>query len=105
MAKQTVAVHVCMALNFPFDAKGDRDYMRPQEWAPEVWFFKPGDNEERVHIGRQSVTVEVPDDWNPIPGQVAALEREKTEALAKYQASVAQINERLSKLLAITHEA
>lgn len=103
MAKQTVAVHVCMSLNFPVRADGMRDYTSPQEWAPEVWFFKPDDNEERVYIGRQAVTIEVPDNWNPIPGQVAALEREKADALKKYQASVLQINERLSKLLAITN--
>ena len=46
--------------------------------------------------------VDIPENFNPIPQQVAALERQKAEALQKYQTTVAEINERLSKLQAIT---
>lgn len=105
MAMTTLTTHLCMEFNYPTGPDGFRNYGAAQQWEPTVWGFKPSDSEERIYVGPRTITVEVPDDFNPIPQQVAALEREKAEALAKYQASVASINERLSKLLAITHEA
>jgi hypothetical protein len=103
--KQETTVHLCMSLEFPMGANGKRDYLQPRAWVPEVWAFQMDNAEDRIYIGTQTVSVEVPEDFNPVPAQVAALEAEKAKALAKYQQSVAQINERLSKLLAITNEA
>lgn len=105
MAMQTVAVHLFMELDYAQDGDGRPNYYADKVWTPTIWKCRVSDEDGRVYVGEQSVTVEVPDAFNPVPGQVAALEREKAEALRKYQASVAQINERLSKLLAITHEA
>jgi len=105
MAKQTITAHLCMALNFPLQANGRRDYLQEQVWEPEVWGFRMKDERDRIYIGPQQLTVEVPDNFNPVPAQVAALEQEKREAMDAYQKRVAEINERLSKLLAITHEA
>ena len=79
------------------------DYSR-KEWRPEVWKCRVDDKADRIFIGTQQVTVEIPDDFNPVPQQVAALEAEKAAALEQYQRSVADINDRLSKLLAITNE-
>ena len=76
-----------------------------RKWLPKVKSYKPDDTEECVFISEATVTVEVPNDFNPVPSQVAALEREKLAALEDYQKSVADINNRLSKLLAITNEA
>jgi len=105
MATQTMSAHLCMVLEYPLNSNGHRDYCKPKVWVPELWGFKPSDDESRIYVGSQEVTIEVPDDFNPIPQQVAALEKKKREALDAYQATVAEINERLSKLLAITHEA
>lgn len=95
--KQEVKIHLFMSYELTKDYLG-------REWVPDLWAVRVDENEKRIYIGQQIVTVEVPDDFNPIPAQVAALEKEKDDALAKYRQSVADINERLSKLLAITNE-
>ena len=105
MAMQTVNVHLFMESRLPMHPNGYSDYSKEKSWEPDIWSVRVDDNDERIYVGPRQIEIDVPDDFNPIPQQVAALEREKAEALAKYQASVAQINERLSKLLAITHEA
>jgi hypothetical protein len=73
------------------------------EWLPSIRSYKSASTEDNVYIGEQTFTVEAPDDFNPVPAQVAAIEAEKLAAMAVYQKSVADCNERLSKLLAIEH--
>lgn len=51
------------------------------------------------------VELDGPADWNPIQHMVAGLEAERAEVIADYQKSVASINERLGKLLALTNGA
>ena len=51
------------------------------------------------------VTLPLPEEFNVHAAQVAALEAEKQKAIADYQAAVVSINDRLSKLLALTNEA
>lgn len=58
---------------------------------------------ETVAVIPHSFDVEVPD-INVVAAQVAGLEAEKQQALEAYQRTVADINERLGKLLAITNE-
>lgn len=100
MAQHTAPIYVYMKYSYDYHATG----VFRKEWRPEVKAYKTDDTDELVFVSAQSVTVEVPDDFNPIPAQVAALEAQKAVALAAYQRSVAEINERLSKLLAITNE-
>ena len=92
--KHTVTAYVFMENNYT------ADYSQ-MVWAPRIWAVRVRDENDRIFIGAKDFEVEVPDDWNPVPMQVAALEAEKKVALEKYQASVASINERLSKLLAL----
>ena len=92
--KKTITGYVHMAYRY------DDDY-RIKSWIPELWSCKVAENENRVFIEEQQFTVDIPDDFDPIPGQVAALEEKKREALAEYQRTVAEINDRLSKLQAI----
>lgn len=47
------------------------------------------------------VSLPIPDEFDPVPAQVAALEAQKLAALADYRAAVGAINDRLQKLLAI----
>jgi hypothetical protein len=83
-----------------FDYKPDYSI---KEWRPDLWHCKVDENAERIYIGEQTFEVDVPDNFDPAPKQVAALEKEKTKALAEYTKTVAEINERLSKLLAIEY--
>ena len=95
--KKTVTIHLFMSHEYKSDYSG-------REWVPDLWSVKVDEDERRVYVGPQEVTIEVPDDFNPVPRQVAALEAAKAEALAAYQRTVAELNERLSKLLALTNE-
>jgi len=72
-------------------------------WEPDLWAFKTSDSENRVFVSEQTVEVDTPKDFDPVPKQVAALQAEKREAMAAYQEKVAEINERLSKLQAIEY--
>jgi hypothetical protein len=101
--KQKINAYVFMEHGYQENANGRMDYSA-MRWAPSVWKCRVPDEDSRVFIGMQIVEVETPDDFNPVPAQVAALEREKLAALEAYQKSVADINERLSKLLAITND-
>lgn len=73
-------------------------------WEPELWPCKVDENGERVYIGEHTFAVEIPDDFDPVPGQVAALRQKQAEALELYQRTVGEINEQLQKLLAITND-
>lgn len=90
-------VHVYMSYDYdwkatPFGAK---------IWSPTLSVYKGADTENSIFLQTLEVAVEVPDNFNPVPAQVAALEAAKAAALAEYTKSVAEINDRLSKLLCI----
>ena len=72
-----------------------------KKWRPRLRSCKLENKDDRVFIAQRDVEVDIPDDFNPVPQQVAALEKKKLEALATYQQAVAEINDRLSKLQAI----
>lgn len=97
--KQEITVHLYM------EHQWNATYTAKDHWGPVLWPHRPEETDERIYVGPRTVTVDVPENFNPIPQQVAALEREKAAALKAYQNSVADINERLSKLLAITNDA
>ena len=103
--KHTVTAFVFMELGYALNADGTPNYYKEKVWAPTVWKCRVDDKDDCLFIGAQQVVIDVPDDFNPIPHQVAALQAEKAATLDAYQRSVASINERLSKLLAITHNA
>lgn len=103
MATQATTIHLHMSLEYPRAADGSRNYCAPKTWQPEVWGFRMEDTAERVYVGPREVHIDVPDDFNPVPRQVAALEAERAKAMDDYQRAVARINDQLSKLLAITN--
>lgn len=88
-----------MELDYDYNAEHHE-----KKWRPCWRAYQPNDNAERFFIRNMAVEFDTPDDFNPIPAQVAALEQEKGAALGAYQKTVAQINERLGKLLAITNQ-
>jgi hypothetical protein len=97
-----VSKHKCKA--FVFMAYEYKPDYSDKEWVPQVWHCRVDDSDERVFISEQVLEIDIPDDFDPIPKQVAAIEEAKRQALETYQRSVAELNERLSKLLALTHE-
>lgn len=76
-----------------------------REWTPILREYKPQDSPSQIFVGEQLVTIEFPDDFDPVPAQVAALEAEKRQAMNAYQQKVAEINEQLSKLQALEFTA
>lgn len=98
--KQTAKTFVFMCEHSIFSPT---DYTHTTVWRPECWPCKVDEHDTRVFIGEQTVDVDIPDDFDPVPGQVAALKAKQAEALELYQRTVAEINERLQKLLAITN--
>jgi hypothetical protein len=57
-------------------------------------------------VGPLSLLVDypIPAGWNPTAAKVAALEKEREEVKAEFARTVADLNERISKLQAITYE-
>jgi len=63
------------------------------------------DSENYTYVCQQEIELEVPDNYDPRAQQIAALEAQKTKAMADYQKSVTEINERISKLQALEYTA
>lgn len=99
----TVTGFVFMEKDYATNPDGTKDYYSPQVWVPSVWKCKVDDGPERVFVGTQSISVEVPADFDPRPQLVAALEEEKRQASAAYQKLVTDINRRISELQAIEY--
>ena len=59
----------------------------------------------RVVVREHSFEVEVPDSFDPRPGQIAVLEEQKQKLRAAFAASVMEIDKRISELQAITFDA
>jgi hypothetical protein len=91
---QTVFVH--------FDT--DRQTNDMMGWSQ--WRLMPyqseGDN-KRIFVGTAEVTFEVPDDFDPRPAQVKALQAKEQELRAQFAAAVTEIHRQISQLQAIEH--
>ena len=70
------------------------------EFVARNWLYR----EERL-IQTVQVTVDLPDDLNPVAMRVAKLEAERAELLAETQVKVNHINDKISKLQALTFDA
>ena len=68
-------------------------------WDCRTWDALSVDG--RVFVKEHLTTVEVPDDFDPRPQQVAALEAEKQKARAEFHARVTEIDRQIQSLLAI----
>mgnify|MGYP006282852251 CR=1 FL=1 len=84
-------VHFC---KFPWQDNG----------TYEIFCMELKDDEHRTYVCQQEVEIEVPDNYDPRPQQIAALEEQKRKAMAEFQKTVDDINERISKLQAISYE-
>lgn len=68
-------------------------------WDCRTWDATIADG--RVFVKEHLTTVEVPDDFDPRPAQVAALEAEKQKARADFQARITEIDRQIQSLMAI----
>lgn len=69
----------------------------------QIFGFKLEDTEYRTYVSEQEVEIEVPDNYDQRPQQIAALEKQRQKVMADYQATVNEINDRISKLQAIEY--
>ena len=68
-------------------------------WDCRIWDAASVDG--RVFVTEHTTTVEVPDDFDPRPQQVAALEAAKQKARAEFQARITEIDRQIQSLMAI----
>lgn len=80
-------------------------YSWEEEGEFRVDCMRLNDNEYHTFVGEQEVEIDVPDNYDPRPQKIAALEKQKQKAMADYQKSVLDINDRISKLLALEYTA
>lgn len=64
-------------------------------------FDPTGYDTSTVKVMEHEFEVEVPDDFDPRPGQVAALKAQKEQIQAEFAAKVKQIDDQINSLLAI----
>jgi cell division protein FtsB len=91
MAKQVINGFLT-AYHWQFQEPGE------VSWAFNSW--APAADADMLHHFAFALEFDAPD-INVVAAQVASLEAQKLAALAEYQKTVAQLNERLSKLQAI----
>ena len=70
-----------------------------------VFSCKLGNEEHRTYVGEQEIEIEIPDNFDPRPAKIAALQRDLQKAAADYQKSVTDIQRRISELQAISFTA
>ena len=86
-------------------------YQRPDPWIKgdngfTVQSFDPTPyTDEKVVVKQQVFDVDVPDDFDPRPQMVKALEAEKEKARADFAKRVMEIDKRINELLALEHTA
>ena len=85
----------CAVVGYHFSTMGDGEIA----WSVSCSHTGKLDD-ETIHVQNHEFTVDVPD-INVTAAQVSGLEAAKVAALQEYQARVAEINDRLSKLQAI----
>ncbi len=95
MAKitQTVFVH--------YDTDKHCEAVGFNRWCLDRYEWKS--DKDRIFVGTAEVTFEVPDDFDPRPAQVKALEAKRREIEAQFAAAVTEINRQISQLQAIEH--
>ena len=76
-------------------------------WDGDVQFwFNHFDMSEHgyVTVMPHVFEIDVPDDFNPVPQQVAILEKEKAKVRQEFNQRIAQLNEQIGKLQALTFD-
>lgn len=100
---KAVAVKVCvfMERDYARSADGSANYYAEKVWVPTVWKCRVDDNQERIFVSEQIVTIDAPEDFDPRPQMVAALEAEKEALRAAFAARVVELDRQINQLLAL----
>lgn len=69
----------------------------------QVFACKLDDTDYRTYVSTQEIEIDVPADYDPRAQQIAVLEAKKKEAMAAYQKTVTDIQNRINNLMAIDH--
>jgi hypothetical protein len=67
--------------------------------------FKTSENSTYATVRPIEIEVDVPDDFDPTPGVIADLQEQKRLLRLKLAAELADLDDRISKLSALTFEA
>lgn len=92
----------------------ERGWICMEQWSWDKephYMFRPGEKPAAQHddlvsrapVVEHTLVFDMPADFDPRPGQIAALEERKREITAKFQATVTEINRRISELQAIEY--
>jgi len=78
-----------------------RKYSWDEKGEYAIFSYRLNDGDTLTFICEQEIEIEVPDNYE----QIAALEKQKQKVMAEFQVTVDAINEKISKLQAITYTA
>ena len=83
---------------------------RAWETQPEINFFNFDPRKEShmvdyVVVKQQEIEIEVPDDFDPRPAQIKALEAQQQKARADFEKLCTDIQRQISELQALEHTA
>jgi hypothetical protein len=82
-----------------------RKYAWQKDGEYQIFYARLPDDDTLSYVCEQEVEIEVPDDFDPRPQQISALEEKKLEVMAHYQKTVTDINNRIGKLQALEYTA
>lgn len=71
----------------------------------EAMSYQIKDDVNYSYVGAQEIEVDVPENFDPRPAQIAVLEAQKQKVMADFQKSVTDINRRISELNALEQTA
>jgi hypothetical protein len=81
-------------------------YYQKYDWEDkgsyQVFSFK-ANYVDSTFVCEQEVEIEVPDNYDPTPQKIAALEAEKAKAMSDFNETVMKINAQISKLQALEY--
>lgn len=69
----------------------------------QFWGFDPSCSEKYTLVCKHTMTFEIPDGWDPRPGQIKALEAKKEQLQKEFSAAVLLINQQIASLQAIEY--
>jgi hypothetical protein len=66
-----------------------------------IFSCKLEEDKNHIYVGSQEVEIDVPDNYDPRPSQISALQESLKKAAADYQKSVTDIKRQIAELQAI----
>jgi hypothetical protein len=80
-------------------------YPWEDEGTYQVFSCQLGDTSDRTYVGMQEIELDIPENYDPRPQQIAALKELQKKAASDYQIKVIEIQRRISELQALEYTA